>query len=141
MFSVGMKMEYSHYVKSVRIRSYSGPYSVQMRDIAEQNKSKYGHFSRSVYWLKRVYQNKCFHFSQKLLAQSETELFRLGNYMSETPRKSRSSPPEVLLGKGALKICNKFTGEQPCQSTISIKLQSTFCYEHFWKAASVNAVL
>ena len=81
MFSVGMKMEYSHCVKSVRIRSYSGPYLVQMRDNAQQNKAKYGHLSRSVYWPKRVYQNKCFHFSQKLQAQSETELFRLENYI------------------------------------------------------------
>ena len=39
-------------------------------------------------------------------------------------RRSRSSPPKVLLGKGFLKICSKFTGEHPCQSTISIKLQS-----------------
>ena len=27
---------------------------------------------------------------------------------------SRSNPPEVFLGKGVLKICSKFTGEQPC---------------------------
>ena len=32
--------------------------------------------------------------------------------------------PEVFLGKGALKICNKSTGEHPCESAISIKLQS-----------------
>ena len=36
----------------------------------------------------------------------------------------RSSPAEVK--KYALKICSKFTGEHPCQSTISIKLQSNF---------------
>ena len=34
----------------------------------------------------------------------------------------RSSPLEVSLGKGFLKICSKFTGEQPCWSVISIKL-------------------
>ena len=34
----------------------------------------------------------------------------------------RSSPPEVFLGRGTLKICNKFTGEHPCWSAISIKL-------------------
>ena len=34
-------------VKIVRIRSYSGPYSVRMRKNADQNKSEYGHFSRS----------------------------------------------------------------------------------------------
>ena len=27
---------------------------------------------------------------------------------------SRSSPSEVFLGKGVLKICSKFTGEHPC---------------------------
>ena len=34
-----------------------------------------------------------------------------------------SSHPEVFLGK-LVKICSKFTGEHPCRSTISIKLQS-----------------
>ena len=41
-------------------------------------------------------------------------------------RAYRSSPPEVLLGKGVLKICSKFTGEYTCGSMISIKLQSNF---------------
>ena len=30
------------------------------------------------------------------------------------------------FGKGALKICSKFTGEHPCQSAISIKLLCNF---------------
>ena len=34
----------------------------------------------------------------------------------------RSSHPEVSLRKGVLKICSKFTGENPCWSVISIKL-------------------
>ena len=34
----------------------------------------------------------------------------------------RSSHPDLFLGKGVLKICNKFTGEHPCRSVISIKL-------------------
>ena len=38
----------------------------------------------------------------------------------------RSSPPEVFLEKGVLKICSKFTGEHPCQTVISLKLQSNF---------------
>ena len=38
----------------------------------------------------------------------------------------RSSRPELFLGKGVLEIRNKFTGEDPCQSVISIKLQSNF---------------
>ena len=39
----------------------------------------------------------------------------------------RSSHPEVFLEKGVLKICNKFTGEQPCRSVISIKLLRRGC--------------
>ena len=38
----------------------------------------------------------------------------------------KSSPPEVFLGKGAPKICSKFTREHPCQSVISIRLLSNF---------------
>ena len=38
----------------------------------------------------------------------------------------RNSNSEVLLGKGALKICSKFTGKHSCWSVISIKLQSNF---------------
>ena len=37
---------------------------------------------------------------------------------------NRSSLPVVLLGKGALKICSKFTRGHPCRSVISKKLQS-----------------
>ena len=29
-----------------------------------------------------------------------------------------SSPPDVFLGNGVLKICSKFTGERPCQGAI-----------------------
>ena len=38
----------------------------------------------------------------------------------------RSSPPEVYLGKGALKIMQQIYREHSCWSTISIKLQSNF---------------
>ena len=35
---------------------------------------------------------------------------------------SRSSLPEVFLGKDALKLSGKFTGEHPCRCMISVKL-------------------
>ena len=38
----------------------------------------------------------------------------------------RSSHPDVFLRKGVLKICSTFTGEHPCRSAISIKLQINF---------------
>ena len=40
--------------------------------------------------------------------------------------RNRSSPPEVFLGKDVLKKCSKFTGNHPCRSVISVKLQSNF---------------
>ena len=43
--------------------------------------------------------------------------------------KIRNSPPEVLLEKGVVKICSKFSGEQPCRSAILIKLQSKFAIQ------------
>ena len=48
----------------------------------------------------------------------------------------RSSHPEVFLGKGVLKICSKFTGEHPCRSLISIKLQSNFIEITLWHRCS-----
>ena len=48
----------------------------------------------------------------------------------------RSSRPEVFLGKGVLKICSKFTGEHPCRSAISIKLQSNFVEITLWHECS-----
>ena len=40
----------SHYVKSVCILSFTGPYSVWMQENTDQKNSEYGHFSRNVYW-------------------------------------------------------------------------------------------
>ena len=48
------------------------------------------------------------------------------NMRSKIWRHSRSSHPEMFLRKGVLKICSKFTGEQRCQSVISIKLLCNF---------------
>ena len=53
-------------------------------------------------------------------------------------KNNRSSRAEVFLRKGVLKICSKFTGEHPCWSAISIKLQSNFFLRThpdgcFWK--------
>ena len=37
----------------------------------------------------------------------------------KTCGRNRSSRAELLLKKGVLKICRKFTGEHPCRSVIS----------------------
>ena len=53
-----------------------------------------------------------------------------------------NSHPEVFLGKVVLKICSKFTGEHPCRSVISIKLQSNFIEIALWHGCSpVNLLL
>ena len=46
-------------------------------------------------------------------------------------QKIRNSNPEVFLEKCTLKICSKFTGEHPCGSVISIKLESNFIENAF----------
>ena len=43
---------------------------------------------------------------------------------------------EVFLDKGVLKICWKFTGEHPCRTVISIKLQSNFVEITLWHGGS-----
>ena len=45
----------------------------------------------------------------------------------------RSSHPDALLVKGALKICSKFTGEHLCQSVISITFQSLSLKKKLWR--------
>ena len=48
----------------------------------------------------------------------------------------RSSRTVMLLRKDALKIYSKFTGEHPCWSAISIKLQSKFIEIALWHGYS-----
>ena len=48
---------------------------------------------------------------------------------------------QVFLVKCVLKICSKFTGEHPCRSVISIKLQSNFIEIPLWHACSPVNVL
>ena len=48
----------------------------------------------------------------------------------------RRSPLQLFLGKGVLKVRSKFTGEHPCQSAISIKLQSNCVKITLWAGCS-----
>ena len=47
----------------------------------------------------------------------------------------RSSPLEVMLWKCVLKICSKFTGEDPCRSII-LMLQNSFIEITLWHGCS-----
>ena len=51
---------------------------------------------------------------------------RFRNNCIDICRNCRGSRPEEFLAKGVLKICRKFTGENPCQSVISTKLLCNF---------------
>ena len=51
-------------------------------------------------------------------------------------RSFRNSRPEVSLRKGVLKICNKFTGEHPCRSVVSIRLLCNFIKIALWHGCS-----
>ena len=46
----------------------------------------------------------------------------------------------MFLEKGVLKICSKFTGEHPCGSVISIKLQSKITLRHGCSPVNLLAV-
>ena len=53
----------------------------------------------------------------------------------------RSSRPKVILGKGVLKICSKFTGEHSYQSLVSIKLLCNFIEITLWHGCSPENLL
>ena len=46
----------------------------------------------------------------------------------------------MFLGKDVLKICSKFTGEQPRRIAISIKLQSNFIEITLWYGCSIVSI-
>ena len=48
----------------------------------------------------------------------------------------QKQPSESVFRRRCLKICSKFTGEHPCQSAISIKLQSNFTEIALWHECS-----
>ena len=61
-------------------------------------------------------------FSKKNLFSFFKE--RKKNKNTKTKMINRRSPPEVLLRKGVLKRCSKFTGEHPCVSEIYFILKN-----------------
>ena len=56
----------------------------------------------------------------------QTKINVTETYFEDLSCGSRSSHPDVFLGKVVLKIFSKITGEHPCRSAIPIKLQSNF---------------
>ena len=68
----------------------------------------------------------CFKKNAKILSKNSTtqEIITIS-------RQSRSSRPEMFIGKDVLKKCRKFTGEHPCRSAISIKLLANLLKLHF----------
>ena len=53
-------------------------------------------------------------------------MYFLNFFFIELLKDCLSSPPEVLLGNSAQKICSKFTGEHICRNAVSINLQSNY---------------
>ena len=55
----------------------------------------------------------------------------------------RSSPSEVFLGKGVLKVCSKLTGEHPCRGTnkMMVFLQSKFLQACYSSGPHIMSVL
>ena len=51
---------------------------------------------------------------RKKLEEEIKKALQMCEKAKDSQIKRRSSHPKVFLGKDALKICSKFTGEQPC---------------------------
>ena len=79
------------------------------------------------------YDNGLRHESVKKHIQVLFWNFGISIAITQTTRNSlRSSASEVFLGKGALKICSKFTGAHPCRSVILLKsVSATLLKSHF----------
>ena len=83
-------MSYSevHFVKSVRIRSYSGPYSIRMPTNTDQKDSEYGHFSRSgSYW--DFFSFFVFQFQRKYVVLVADKLMVKSFYFHDTKKKKK----------------------------------------------------
>ena len=76
------------------------------------------------------YRRRELRYSTKVKCKNWTFFMIIINKWSLT--KLRGSHPEVFLGKGVLKMCNKFTEEHPWQSVISKELPSNFIEITLW---------
>ena len=95
-----------------------------MPENTDQIKSKYGHFSPSDTCCWSLESLECIFVLSECTQVISTSLpYLTSNLVKQKERRTR---PEVLLTKGVLKICSKFTGEHPCRSAILIKLLCNF---------------
>ena len=53
------------------------------------------------------------------------------NFISALVFSSKSSHPEVFIGKGVLKICSKFTGKRPVEVRFQQSSKATLLKSHF----------
>ena len=56
----------------------------------------------------------CSHLERKMVVRHD--------FYQDYFSRNRSSPPEVFLGKGVLKVCNNFTGEHQCRNAIPLEI-------------------
>ena len=89
----------------------------------------------------------CFSLELSDLIFGGQGLWKFNNSLTsnaEYTEKIKSSHPEVLLRKGVLKICSKFTKEHPCQSAIAIKQHlflRTLLSGCFWKMKNQDKII
>ena len=107
-----------HYQFALILHIMIGGHDVQLFSYNSQVQSMYSCFAfcqseNQIVMLFVPYFQKCINALQELYGFDQFSLII-----------SRSSRPEVFLGKAVLKICSKFSGEHPCRSAISIKLQT-----------------
>ena len=90
------------------------------------------------YFTPHFYFKKAIPYSEKITRKTKNftrnnKPFKPNPFFSS---KHRSSHPDVFLEKGVLKICSKFTEEQPCRNVISITLLCNFIEIALWHVFS-----
>ena len=81
-------------------------------------KTVYHNLLNQLFIIYFIYYTISCHWSFFLCHQKTLENERFSDVFRE---KGRSSPLEVFLGKGVLKICSKFTGEHPVRIEIPLR--------------------
>ena len=136
-----------HSVKSVRIRSYSGPYSPAFGLNTDQNNSEYRHFLRSVYSTKNSHEKRngnefksyVSSFTSQLLQPEAPKVLYKKSYTSKFRNIHRRAPVlESFLNRVSWRPGTLLT-KPPTQAFFCeyCKIfKNTYFGEHLWTAAS-----
>ena len=103
------------------------------------NKTFFGEYQAIFLCLKHQQAVKILYFKLRLMYLKSYSNNTVAFFLSDISFSNsflQRQPPRGVPRKSVLKICSKFTGEHPCRSAISIKLQSNFIEIAFRRGSS-----